>query len=343
MPATKPIVRASVLMGFDRFLTQRGIDAKTLYAKAGLPAPELIDIETDLSGNGVAQLFDDAGRAANDPCIGLSWAEAFPIGGTGLVGYLLLNSPTIGAAMATVARYAVLFRQPMIVQFEENDDGGLLWWRWPEALTAPYTQYGTYSLALFILRLRMLTEPKWEPLLVELQGEPLTCKDKVRRILGPNVQFGADKNALQVDTATLNTPIPAADPRLRPILEKLGEQMIAEFPALDDIAARVRNAILDLLPLRRASLDDVATQIGLTGRTLQSRLAQASTTFEKVLNDTLKSRAEHLLRTTDLSLTDIAILLGFSELSAFTRASQKRWFGRTPSAQRQILRSELEK
>ena len=73
MPGTKPIVRASVLMDFDNFLSQRGIDAKTLYAKAGLPAPELIDVETDLSGNGVAQLFDDASRAANDPCIGLAW------------------------------------------------------------------------------------------------------------------------------------------------------------------------------------------------------------------------------------------------------------------------------
>ena len=340
MPGAKPIVRASVLMDFDNFLSQRGIDAKTLYAKAGLPAPELIDVETDLSGDGVAQLFDDASRAANDPCIGLAWAEAFPIGGTGLVGYLLLNSPTIGAAMATVARYAVLFRQPMTVQFEENDDGGLLWWRWPEALTAPYTQYGTFSLALFILRLRMVTEPKWEPLSVEFQGEPLTCKEKVRHILGPNVQFGSDKNALQVDTVTLNTPIRTADPRLRPILEKLGKQMIAEVPALDDIASVVRNAILDFLPLGRATLEEVATHLGLSGRTLQSRLAQASTTFESVLSETLKSRAEHLLRATDLSLTDIALLLGFSELSAFTRASH-RWFGHTPSAQRQLLRSEV--
>lgn len=293
-----------------------------------------------MSGNGVAQLFDDAGRAANDPCIGLAWAEAFPVGGTGLVGYLLLNSPTIGAAMATVARYAVLFRQPMTVQFEENAEGGLLWWRWPEALTAPYTQYGTFSLALFVLRLRMLTEAKWEPLSVEFQGEPLICKEKVRQILGPNVQFGSDKNALQVDTATLNMPIRAADARLRPILEKLGEHMIAEVPAHDDISASVRNAVLDLLPLRRASLDDVATHIGLTGRTLQSRLAQASTTFENVLNDTLKSRAEHLLRATDLSLTDIAMLLGFSELSAFTRASH-RWFGHAPSTQRLLLRPEV--
>ena len=340
MPGTKPIVRASVLIGFDIFLQQRGIDAKTLYANAGLPTPELIDLETDLSGNAVAQLFDDASRAANDPCIGLAWAEAFPIGGTGLVGYLLLNSPTIGAAMGTVARYAVLFRQPMIVQFEENDDGGLLWWRWPEALTAPFTQYGAFSLALFILRLRMVTEPKWEPLSVELQGEPLTCKEKVRQMLGPNVQFGSDRNAVQVDTMTLNTPIPTADPLLRPILEKLGEQLIAEAPALDDIASVVRNAILDILPLRRASLEDVATHLGLSGRTLQTRLAQALTTFESVLSETLKSRAEHLLRTTDLSLTDIAILLGFSELSAFTRASQ-RWFGRAPSAQRQLLKFQM--
>ncbi|MEQ1715517.1 MAG: helix-turn-helix domain-containing protein, partial [Hyphomicrobium sp.] len=73
---------------------------------------------------------------------------------------------------------------------------------------------------------------------------------------------------------------------------------------------------------------------------LQNRLAQHGTTFEEVLNAARKLRAEHLLKTSDLTLTDIAQQLGFSELSAFTRAGQ-RWFGCTPSARRQKLKAEL--
>ena len=340
MPSTKPMVRASVLAGFDALLAERGLDAKQLYAKVGLSPPDKIGPEEDLPANAVAYLMYEASRAADDPCLGLAFAEVYPFGGTGIIAYLFMNSPTVGESMRTVARFAVLLRQPMKVQYQEDEDGACLWWRWPESLTAPYTQYGSFALALFVLRLRMVIGPTWTPVSIELQGDPLTCKERVRKIFGPNVRFGSDKNSLRIDRATVERPMPEADPRLNPILQKLGEQMIAEVPVLDDIAASVRNAILDLQPERRASLEDVAAHLGLTGRTLQSRLAsQGATSFENVLNDTLKSRAEDLLKATDLPLTDIALQLGYSQLSSFTRACQ-RWFKCAPSAKRKELKAK---
>lgn len=341
MPSTKPMVRASVLLGFDTFLDQRGVDAKSLYAKVGLPPPKEIHPEQDLPANAVCGLMHEAARAAKDPCIGLAFAESYPVGGIGILAYLFLNSKTVGEGMRTVARYAVLLRQPMIVQYHDDEDGACLWWRWPEALTAQYTQYGSFAMALFVLRLRMAIGQTWMPVSVELQGEPLTCREKVRQIFGTEVQFGSDKNAIRVDKATLGRPMPDADPRLKPILDQFGERMMAEISPLGDVATNVRNTILDLLPERRASLEDVATQLGLTGRTLQVRLAaQGATSFEAVLNDALKSRADDLLRGAELSLTEIAFYLGFSQLSSFTRAC-RRWFGCSPSARRKALKAQL--
>lgn len=340
MPGTKPIVRASVLMGFDTFLTERGVDAEALYLKAGLPAPGAIDPEQDLSANAVANLMDEAAHAAKDPCIGLSWAEAYPFGGTGIIAYLFMNSSTVGEAMSTVARYVALLRQPLTVHYQCDSEGATLWWRWPDSLSAPVSQYGSFAMALLLLRMRSVIDPKWTPVEVELQGEPLKCPKKARHIFGPNAKFQSERNAVRVSAATLSLPMPEADPRLKPILQKLGEQMIAEVPATGDIAGEVRNAILDLLPEGRASLDDIATHLGMTGRTLQVRLAaQGSTSYETVLNDTLKARAEQLLKTTDLPMTEISIQLGFSELSSFTRAAQ-RWFKCTPSAKRKQLKAK---
>ena len=341
MSIAKPMVRANVLTGFDTLLAQRGLDAKQLYAKVGLPLPNAIGPEDDLPANAVCYLMHEAARAADDPCIGLAYAEAYPFGGTGIIAYLFMNSPTVGESMRTVARYAVLLRQPILVQYQEDADGACLWWRWPESLTAPYTQYGSFALALFVLRLRMVIGPSWTPVSCELQGEPLKCAEKVKKLFGKNIVFGSDKNSVRIDRATIDRPMPEADAQLIPILQKLGEQMIAEVPPLDDISANVRNAILDLLPDRRATLDAVATQLGLTGRTLQTRLAaQGATSFENVLSDTLKTRAEDLLRSTDLPLTDIALQLGFSQLSSFTRACQ-RWFDCPPSAKRKMLKAQL--
>ncbi len=341
MPSNKPMVRASVLAGFDALLAERGLDAGQLYAKVGLPAPDTIGSEDDLPANAVCYLMYEGARAADDPCLGLAHAEAYPFGGTGIIAYLFMNSPTVGESMRTLARYAVLLRQPMKVLYQEDVDGACLWWRWPEALTAPYTQYGSFAMALLALRLRMVIGPAWAPVSVEMQGEPLICKERVRKIFGPNVQFGSDKNCVRLDRATIDRPMPEADPHLKPLLQKLGEQMISEVPPLDDIAGNVRNVVLDLLPERRATLEDAASKLGLTGRTLQSRLAaHGPASFETLLNDALKTRAEDLLRSTDLPLTDIALQLGFSQLSAFTRAS-KRWFGCTPSARRKVLKAQI--
>ncbi len=341
MPSTKPMVRASVLAGFDTLLTERGLDARQLYAKVGLPAPDAIGPEDDLPANAVCYLMYEGARAADDPCLGLAFAESYPFGGTGIIAYLFMNSPTVGESMRTIARYAVLLRQPIKVQFQEDEDGASLWWRWPESLTAPYSQYGSFAVALLVLRLRMVIGPAWAPVSAELQGEPLLCKERARKIFGKDIRFGSDKNAVRLDRATIDRPMPEADPRLKPILQKLGEQMISEIPPLDDIAASVRNVVLDLLPERRATLEEAASKLGLTGRTLQARLAaHGSASFENVLNDALKSRADHLLKSTDLPLTEIAMQLGFSQLSAFTRAS-RRWFECAPSARRKVLKAQI--
>ena len=131
MPNSKPIVRASVLAGFDKLLAERGLDPRSLYSKVGLPAPDSIGPEDDLPANAVCLLMYEGARAADDPCLGLSFAESYPFGGTGIIAYLFMNSPTVGESMRTVARYAVLLRQPMKVQYQEDEDGACLWWRWP--------------------------------------------------------------------------------------------------------------------------------------------------------------------------------------------------------------------
>lgn len=338
MPSLKPVVRASVLVGFDQLLAEQGSGVEDLYIRSGLPPPSDIEPEGDLPIDAVTRLMEAAAVKFSDPCIGLSWAESFPVGGTGLFYYLFANERNVGQGLHVLARYAVLLRQPFQVHFDEDADGGLLWWRWPSSLTGSTTQYGSFALGLTVLRIKRVLGPNWFPVFAELQGDQLRCLQKVKSIFGKNVLFNSDRNAIRLDLEALQRPMPHADTRLQPILRQLGEQMIAELPAAGDISACTRDAILDLLPEGRATLDQVAECLGISPRTLQSRLAQKDTTFEQLLNATLKLRAEFLIRSTDFSMTDIAMLLGFSELSAFTRAA-KTWFKMPPSAYRQKIKS----
>ena len=79
----------------------------------------------------------------------------------------------------------------------------------------------------------------------------------------------------------------------------------------------------------QSDLDSIAGAFGISPRALQGRLKRAGTTFEAEFVAARKLMAESYLRDTGPSMTEIAMLLGFSELSAFTRAVQ-RWFGVSP-------------
>ncbi len=105
----------------------------------------------------------------------------------------------------------------------------------------------------------------------------------------------------------------------------------------DDVVAKVGREIVSRLPIDGVELDHVAKALGLSSRQLQSQLKRSGTSFEAEMMRIRMSLAERYLCDTDMSMTDIALLLGFSELSSFTRAARS-WFSKTPSAVREDAR-----
>ena len=89
-----------------------------------------------------------------------------------------------------------------------------------------------------------------------------------------------------------------------------------------------------MLPDGEVSVDKVATAMHQSTRTLQRRLAERNLTWQHMLDNTRMQLARQYLNDRALSVAEIAVLLGFSEQSAFTRAF-KRWTGQTPLSFRQ--------
>ncbi|MGE3919092.1 MAG: helix-turn-helix transcriptional regulator, partial [Hyphomicrobiaceae bacterium] len=113
-----------------------------------------------------------------------------------------------------------------------------------------------------------------------------------------------------------------------------------EIAALDrrrDLVGRMREHFFSSLAHRPVTLDSTAEAVQVTPRQLQSSLRRRHTTFEDELSRARHALAERYLKESDISLTEIALLLGFSELSAFTRAA-RTWFGMPPSQWRQKAR-----
>lgn len=97
----------------------------------------------------------------------------------------------------------------------------------------------------------------------------------------------------------------------------------------DSTSARVRSALSELLPGGMFGIEDVAKKLGVSKRTLQRKLSEENTTFQKQLNSTRETLALHYVTNTDMHISDIAYLLGYAETNSFLRAFSV-WTGTSP-------------
>jgi AraC-like DNA-binding protein len=335
--AREPRIKASILDGFEAFAARKGIDIDAALTSSGLTRAHLSDSEGEISLNAAARFLASAADQIGDPCLGLHWAEAYSPEATSLLGYLLLNAETVRKAVRSVARYLTLVMHPVEVSYEEESGFGHLMARFPVEFDAPRPQFVSFAMALLVSRLRKHAGRGWMPVGVDLEHRALPCRDDVLRTLGPNVRFNQPANILHIREWVLDRGSADVDRRLFDLIRQLGERMLAEQKPSADILQDTRKAVLDQLANGAVRVREVAEVLGLGASTLQTKLAAAGTTYDEVLTSTRRSMSDLYLRDTELPLTEIAFLLGFSELSAFTRAAQ-RWYGMPPSQRRQDLR-----
>jgi AraC-like DNA-binding protein len=153
------------------------------------------------------------------------------------------------------------------------------------------------------------------------------------------VRFDAPVSvAIELDAADLEHPVPQADRRLLPIVQRHLEERLAsarddEEDWLTSVRERIALEVCDGPP----SIETVAARLALGVRTLQRRLGERGIVFKRMVDDVRRDLALRYLADGKSDLTEIAFLVGYSELSAFDRAF-RRWTGSTPKQYQRQLR-----
>lgn len=154
---------------------------------------------------------------------------------------------------------------------------------------------------------------------------------------GCEVVFSSDLDGLAVSAELLETPNRLGDAAVSEFFESHLDKEMEAYADDGELARRVRTQISQSLSQGIPNMSSVAGSLGMSGRTLQRRLAAKGLAFQRLMDDARRELAVRLLRGSAYSLAEIAFLTGFSEQSAFNRAF-KRWAGQTPRSFRLAAR-----
>lgn len=264
--------------------------------------------------------------------------ELHTLSSLGAVGLACKTAPTVGEAMACHHRYQHLTNRT--ASYTAVLEDGALTLRedrfgeasWGSRLISDYTMF---------IALRLLRLSGGAPVVRCMRSRRDRMSDIERALyetfLGAPIELGGDRAELVLDAAILGAPIASADAELsrylNGVLERSAPSVDDEAPLLRDVRAAIRDA----LPHGAATTGQVARTLGLGQRTLQRRLAGLEVSFAEVLDSTRQHLAERYLEGPELSLAEIAYLLGYGERASFYRAF-RRWHDSTPAEYRRARR-----
>lgn len=147
------------------------------------------------------------------------------------------------------------------------------------------------------------------------------------------MDFGAAENSFTLSGADVDRILPTANRPLAGVLDKLLTEQLARL-SRNDVVSRCKAEFLEQLSSGEPAAEDIAQRLYMSSRTLQRKLAEAGTSYQKLVDDARRDLALRYIDDPANSITDITFLLGFSGHSTFSRAF-KRWTGATPTAYRQ--------
>ena len=142
----------------------------------------------------------------------------------------------------------------------------------------------------------------------------------------------AKQNEVIFSMKDLKKPFLTANNIMVEYLEPQLKQKLAEMESetFETFVSRVQKKLFQLIPSGQFSLENVAEEFGISGRTLQRNLSVENTSFNQMVKDIQKMMTFNYLEAKELSIDEIAYLVGYSETSSFYRAF-KKWTGKTVS------------
>jgi AraC-like DNA-binding protein len=313
------LLRGATLSGYLECMAELGTDPVPLLRAEGLDKGLIARSELPIPARAVIRLLERSAAASGCGTLGLRMAEGRLLTNLGSASLLIVHQPTLRHALAALSEFRGRINSTLILSVIEQDGEAVV--REDLVLSHPEPAGQAHQLGLGVLvRLcRALLGEAWSPLLVCLSAPPPPAADLAvyRRLFRCEVQFDAEFNGLVIPGSDLDRPSALADAGMarhaRELLDAAGKGTARST------AEEVEGLIHLLLPSGRATIQACAASLGLTVRTLQRRLAGEGAVFSDLLNAARKQLCVQYLANPRLRITDVAEMLGYGSIAAFSR------------------------
>ena len=323
------MISSSVTVGLLKAIEDAGADPNEIFENREFARTVFSRAEGFIPCSGFARLLENAATVTGDQAFGLHFGARSNPKNIGALVYAVINSPTVAAAFETAGRYLHLHNEAAEVAFSEENDLGYLSYRLKNLDFDEPRQFVEYGMAVALNTLRVMVGSQWVPREVHFAHKAAEQTSAHLEFFRAPILFACATTAFVMEREFCAQPVPAADPNLFKILRRYLDDVLSHAPREDGLLASIRKTIAEVMKDGSPDIGRVAKTLALSPRTLQRRLKDGGLEFKALVDDTRRRFALEYLKDSENTLTEIAFLLGYSEVSAFSRAF-KRWTGATP-------------
>ncbi len=329
-------VLAAAATGIETYINASGGDPEIVLNRVGLRPDDLAEPTRSVSLESYCTMLETAAAETRNPQFGLAYGAQFTPEMFGLIGFIALASTTAAAAFQNLAELFSHHQSGTETRFGRSGNLARLEYRIIDPLISNRPQDAEFTIAAFINIVQRCLGSGWSCVRVDFEHAASEAGIACSRLLDSEVLFGQRTNALVIRSSTLDVPMASGSPQLLDVLVSSLKAVACPIACADPIML-ARSEIRRRLASGTVSLSGIADSLGMPTWTLQRRLKEGSLTFSALVDDVRKELAASYLRQPSVALSEIALLLGYSEASAFSRA-YRMWHGRPPAIDRRASR-----
>lgn len=309
---------------YSRFADQ----LEPFLMEAGLEASLFTDPEVECSAASLVKLLELAGRRF-DESIGVRLGAQIQSSDMGVLGQALRSMDRLEDTLYGLSRYMVTRSPVEKIEVTESDRLVILSYQIADPSITQRRQDAEFSLAAMLSCIRDITASMVIPIRVDFEHAAPVDLSPHHDIFQCPIRFDQDCNRLYFNKSIFDLSICTSNRRLLQALQPYLEEQRRVRSQSASLSVDLTQAIATGLQRGRVGVVQIAEALSLSVRTLQRRLSELDLEFSEVVEDVRRALAIEYVGNSRFRLTDVALMLGYSEASSFTRAF-RRWTDLTP-------------